>query len=346
MISFAQNFEDVMIARLFPPGYQGFYIDIGAADPVYLSVTKHFYDAGWKGVNVEPLPKFFARMEAARPRDVNLNAIVGQGGGVHRFFEIEELPENSTSDEQVMAKLQEQGQTIRQHEVEVISLKDLCETYASGREIDFMKIDVEGGELAVLQSADWARFRPILLIIEAVVVNGREETWPEWEYLVTERGYAKVWFDGLNNFYLRQESLHLSKHFRLPPNVFDAIELAQLDPEGYGPENLSAKIKRIDADRIAKQSTMDQLIADLHVANADREAKQETANRLIADLVAANADREAKQETVDRLIVDLIASNTDREAKQKLVDQLMIDLLAANAKIASLREEFGAKTNR
>jgi len=42
MISYAQNFEDVMVARLFDPDYQGFYVDIGAAHPDFLSVTLIF----------------------------------------------------------------------------------------------------------------------------------------------------------------------------------------------------------------------------------------------------------------------------------------------------------------
>jgi len=33
----------------------GFYIDIGAFDPIYISVTKAFSMRGWKGINVEPL---------------------------------------------------------------------------------------------------------------------------------------------------------------------------------------------------------------------------------------------------------------------------------------------------
>jgi FkbM family methyltransferase len=301
-----------MIARLFSPDHQGFYIDIGAADPVYLSVTKHFYDAGWRGVNVEPLPRFFARIETARPRDINLNAIIGNAGGIHRFFEIEELPENSTSDEQVMAQLKDQGSTVREHEVQVISLKELCEKHAAGREIDFMKIDVEGGELAVLESADWQRFRPVLLVIEAVVVNGREETWAQWEHVVTDKGYTKVWFDGLNNYYLRQESLHLREHFRLPPNVFDAIELARLSSDGNGWEDLSEKIKRIDDDRIAKQEIVDRLIVDLTTANADREAKQAVVDRLIAELAATNEDRIAKQQLIDQLGVRIVALEARR----------------------------------
>jgi hypothetical protein len=41
MLTYAQNFEDVMLARLFGEQSSGFYIDIGAWHPTELSVTKH-----------------------------------------------------------------------------------------------------------------------------------------------------------------------------------------------------------------------------------------------------------------------------------------------------------------
>jgi hypothetical protein len=91
-----------------------------------------------------------------------------------------------------------------------------------------MKIDVEGGELGVLQSGDWERFRPRLLIVEATVVNSKEENWQIWEPILTEANYHKVWFDGLNNFYLREEDLELRHAFRLPPNINDGFETAEL----------------------------------------------------------------------------------------------------------------------
>ena len=55
MISYAQNFEDVMLARAFGDRRDGFYIDVGACFPDVASVTRHFYDLGWNGVNVEPM---------------------------------------------------------------------------------------------------------------------------------------------------------------------------------------------------------------------------------------------------------------------------------------------------
>jgi hypothetical protein len=48
MYTYAQNFEDVMLNRLFHEQASGFYIDVGAWDPNMHSVTKHFYKGGWR----------------------------------------------------------------------------------------------------------------------------------------------------------------------------------------------------------------------------------------------------------------------------------------------------------
>lgn len=316
MISYAQNLEDVMIARLFPSDHHGFYIDIGAADPVRLSVTKHLYDRGWQGVNVEPLPRFFARLTAARPRDVNLQAAVGTAAGRQPFFEIVEQPENSTGAPHVMAALRQQGRTVETHDVTCIGLAEICERHAADRVIDFMKIDVEGSERDVLDSADWRRFHPVLVIVEAVAVNGREEIWTGWEDVLTGHDYDKVWFDGLNNFYLRRESLALQRHFRLPPNLFDGFVPAQFDVAGDEAVSLVERVNSIEADRVAKQAVIDHLMHDLAAANADRTAKQAVVDRLVADLTAANADRDAKRQLIDRLVTDLTAANADRLARR------------------------------
>src|SRR5260370_30165694 len=77
MISYAQNFEDVSLNRVFAGRQDGFYIDVGAMDPIDGSVTKAFYDAGWRGINIEPDPRFHAKLVAERVRDVNLSDALG-----------------------------------------------------------------------------------------------------------------------------------------------------------------------------------------------------------------------------------------------------------------------------
>jgi len=228
MISYAQNFEDVMIARLFDAGYRGFYVDIGAAHPDFLSVTRHFYDQGWSGINVEPTDRYYPLLCETRPRDINLQCAVGNRPGLATFYEIPKFAENSTLERTVADRLAVTELTATPREVEVVRLADLCDIHVKDRTIDFMKVDVEGGELGVLQSADWERFRPRLLVVEATAVNSKEENWQIWEPILTAAQYHKVWFDGLNNFYLREEDLELRHACRLPPNIFDRCETAEL----------------------------------------------------------------------------------------------------------------------
>ncbi|MFT0861693.1 FkbM family methyltransferase [Ancylobacter sp. G4_0304] len=314
MISYAQNFEDVMIARLFPEDYRGTYIDLGAADPLYVSVTKHFYDAGWRGINIEPLPRFFRRLEAGRPEDINLQALVGDETGVATFYEIVDYPENSTMDKNVADMLAAQGHVVREQTVDIVTLRDVCERHVGERQIDFLKIDVEGAELAVLKSADWTRFRPVLVVIEAVVVNGTEPTWQEWEYVLVENGYEKVWFDGLNNFYLRKESLDLRKHFVLPPGAFDNFKVANFVPRGWdeGPVFgvIEEVIDELNVDRRGKQDAIEGLLEQMREAGETITRQQQEVERLSGRLAAIEKEHLDGQAAVRKMSRDLAASMT------------------------------------
>jgi len=81
MLTYAQNFEDVMLARLFAGQEDGFYIDIGAWDPTLHSVTRHFYELGWRGINVEPIARQHWLLLLLLPRDIHLQASVGPRQG-------------------------------------------------------------------------------------------------------------------------------------------------------------------------------------------------------------------------------------------------------------------------
>ena len=108
MISYAQNFEDVVLARLFAGRNSGFYVDVGAADPVNLSVTKWFYDLGWSGLNIEPNKQLFDRLAAHRSRDINLNCGAGATTSEAPFFE-PDVGELSSFDSRVQDKAQSNG---------------------------------------------------------------------------------------------------------------------------------------------------------------------------------------------------------------------------------------------
>ena len=76
-VSYAQNYEDLVLWRALGDVEEGFYIDIGASDPKLHSVTYAFYERGWHGVNVEPIQQQHALLMEQRTRDININALVG-----------------------------------------------------------------------------------------------------------------------------------------------------------------------------------------------------------------------------------------------------------------------------
>ena len=86
IVSYAQNFEDVLLWRALHDIIGGRYIDVGAHDPFINSVSLAFYNAGWRGVNVEPTPEFAARLREARPDDTVIEAAVSDKAGPIPFL--------------------------------------------------------------------------------------------------------------------------------------------------------------------------------------------------------------------------------------------------------------------
>jgi FkbM family methyltransferase len=220
-LSYAQNGEDVVLARAFDDGHQGFYVDIGAADPVSDSVTKLFYDAGWSGIDVEPASRTAQQLRDARPRDLTLEVAVGDRPGERTFYEV--LGEHMGNSSLVEAYAADHGgaEGMAERAVEVVTLAQLWDEHVGERTVDFLKIDVEGSEAEVLAGADLARHRPRVLVVEATRPGTSVASHEEWEPGVLDTGYALALFDGLNRFYVREEDATLRPALAVPANVLD-----------------------------------------------------------------------------------------------------------------------------
>lgn len=226
-ISYAQTMEDVMLWRALRHVGPGFYIDVGAADPDRLSVTRAFYERGWHGIDVEPLPEQAARLQQKRPRDIVVQAALAEAPGTAALYRVEKDGDLglSTLDR---AEADRSGGTVAAIEVPVTTLAALCREHVH-RDVHFLKIDVEGAEGAVLRGADFAATRPWIVLVEAARPLTGESGREEWQALLEQAGYVFVWFDGLNRFYLAQEHHDaLAPHFLVPPNPFDHYRVADL----------------------------------------------------------------------------------------------------------------------
>jgi FkbM family methyltransferase len=224
-VSYAQNMEDVMLWRALHQTVDGpgFYIDAGASDPTVLSVTRAFYDRGWRGINIEPLPEQAALLRRERPRDVTVEAALSDRAetsvSFHRVTQSRQTG-LSTSDAAEAEHHRDAGAVVETIEVRMTTLADVCRQHVDGP-VHFLKVDVEGSEAAVLAGADFRAFRPWIVLVEATQPLEADSADLGWEAPLLAAGYRHVWFDGLNRFYLADEHAALVRHFQVPPNVFD-----------------------------------------------------------------------------------------------------------------------------
>lgn len=260
LISYAQNQEDVMLWRALRRVENGFYIDVGAAHPEDLSVTRLFYDRGWSGINIEPNNAYFTELQAHRGRDINLPVCVTAEPGERVFHEIPGTG-LSTLDAAVAEEHARKGWKTQERHVSCLTLAQICERYRPDGPIHFLKIDVEGGEAEVLQGADFGRFRPWVLVIEATRPLSQEPDHAVWENGLLAQGYRFAWFDGLNRFYVAEEqAAALLPYFTVQPNVFDGfLRAADLlrrhqDLETYAANEREARLRtEADRDRVEQE---------------------------------------------------------------------------------------------
>lgn len=233
-VSYAQNFEDVMLWRALHHVERGFYIDIGAGDPDAESVTRAFYERGWRGVNVEPSPPTYLRIVARRPRDVNINAAVLDRTGPVPYYPVDRGNGLSTIVVSVAALRRAEGWPVGDPvSVDGDTLTNICRRHALDQPIHFLKIDVEGAEREVLLGADFAVFRPWLVVVESQVPGVSEDQNRAFEVPLLSANYCPAYFDGLNHFYVAAEhEVDLMPAFSAPPNVYDRfVPVGQAEAE-------------------------------------------------------------------------------------------------------------------
>lgn len=334
-MSYSQNFEDVMLYRALKSVSKGFYIDVGANDPIVDSVTKAFYDRGWRGVNIDPSLKAFASLSAMRPRDVNLNLAVGDADGELVFYDVS-VSGWSTLDANIAKKHRDDGVAVSERVVSVKKLLDICEEYAKG-EIHFLKVDVEGAEELVFSGMEFSKFRPWIVVVEATLPNSSTLNYASWEPKILDGGYEFVYFDGLNRFYTAKERHELKDSFLIPPNVFDDYVLYEVYAlrEQIEEEKQSAKLAALEAEvKIHEARTSEHLAhVSAHEAHVSAHEARVSANEAHAQLRGVYESKSWMLTAPLRFLAKLTRIKTKAELKE-LIKEVIIKV-ARNHKLKS-----------
>lgn len=310
-ISYAQNWEDVMLWRALRHVSPGFYIDVGAQSPDTDSVTRAFSLSGWRGINIEPHPAYLEQLRERRPNDINLGVAVGAVAG-RLSMSLVDGTGLSTGDAQLMQQHAAAGYTLRQHEVDILTLADIWRRYVpAGQHVHFLKVDVEGLETAVLEGADWAQHRPWIVVVEAMLPNEQVESHGLWEPLLLDARYEYVYADGLNRFYVAKEHPELVAAFRYPPNVFDNhVSVAhseyeiRCDAQAEALQRLSEQHARVNAQLALLDRSLGEAHSRIEVTEASGIRARERAMALQDQLELERATLHRSIEERDQLLAE------------------------------------------
>lgn len=205
--SFSQKGEDLTMDKFFKHKRKGFYIDIGACHPKRFNNTKFFYDRGWHGINIEPMPTRIKLFLQERKRDKNLNIGIGKVKKVAVFYEFEASGFSTFSKKEADSLIKIGYPLKRKIKVQMHRLEDIMKKYVTSH-IDFMTIDTEAMDLDVLESNDWKKYRPKLLCVETIdfidLLTSTKENSNRKKSIsnyLLGNGYQEYFSNGLNTLY-------------------------------------------------------------------------------------------------------------------------------------------------
>jgi len=213
----AQFGEDRVLWRIFRERPRGYFIEVGAYDGVTLSNTYFLEQMGWHGILIEPILELCRKAAVARTRSRIIHAAVSRpdARGTADFTIAQNVPVLSflNSDQAHVDRCLAEGATLVTVPVPVVTLDDVIRYERNhapqdrnpwiprrGWSIDLVSIDVEGGELEVLEGLSLERFKPRILLLE----NDRPAGVGIEPYLAS-RGYRKFHRQKINDFYLRND---------------------------------------------------------------------------------------------------------------------------------------------
>lgn len=205
-LSQAQLKQDLFVLSELGLKRGGFFVEFGAASGKELSNTwlleKHF---GWSGILSEPARSYAQKLRSHRACAIDHRCVWSRTGETLAFREASNRVLSTIaaySDGDMHADARKEGVT---YDVATVSLADLLAEHGAPPEPDFLSIDTEGSELAILSALDFKRWSFKVICCEHAYTEARG---PLHE-LLSANGYERVHVDisQYDDWYVRRDIL-------------------------------------------------------------------------------------------------------------------------------------------
>ena len=199
--------QDIIAYLCLKNKKNGFYIDIGAYDGIRLSNTYIFEKLGWKGFCVEASPKNFEALQKNRKCDLYNCAVSSKNVGKAKFLTstvgvLDVLDTHNTEGHKKRIE-KESDKNMEYVEVDTMTFEELMSNYKDINHIDFMSLDIEGGELDVLKSIDFDKYSFGLITVEY------NDNYDEILELMNSKGYKKLMDNHCDLIFIKNHNIDL-----------------------------------------------------------------------------------------------------------------------------------------
>jgi FkbM family methyltransferase len=191
-LSYSQSGEDVICRMIFDflKTARPTYLDIGAYLPQAWNNTYLFYIQGARGVLVEPNVALIPELKSQRPGDTVLNIGIGlkdEKEADYYCFPIDQW--NTFDREEAERRVKKSNVPIeRVVKMPLRPINQVIEEHFHGKAPDFISIDVEGLDLAIMKTLDLKRFRPKVICAETLVALSFDMA-PEMTQFLSQHDY-------------------------------------------------------------------------------------------------------------------------------------------------------------
>ena len=198
--TYSFEFEDIYIIKYFRNVKKGFYVDIGAYNPIRGSNTYLLYRKGWSGINIDADENSIKMFNILRRKDHNFNYAIcsSKKKEVKLFYE-----KNSSVIKTIVPKFRKL--TLKKFKIKKVKVSTfdnlIKKTNFYNKRIDFLNIDCEGSDLDVLKSVDIKIYKPRLICIEInVLLEKSIKKSKIYKYLIKNNYTLKKSFNNSNIF--------------------------------------------------------------------------------------------------------------------------------------------------
>ena len=164
-ISYSYGGIDSLILNIFKNQKNGFYLDVGCGHPIKNNNTYLLNKKGWSGINIDLDEENIDLFNSYRKKDVNLvTAVSDKEGETDLYFYHNKSALNTISKENAdfqKAKVS----AIKKIKTQTIN-KIIENSLFKDRKIDFLSVDVEGSEFAILKNFDFTKYSPKVIVVE------------------------------------------------------------------------------------------------------------------------------------------------------------------------------------